>query len=436
MAPKYNVLMLGWEFYPVFAGGMGVVTSEIVQGLVNQNIGVHFVIPRLPTKIEVPRVNFISAEEYTANPQTISKYKETKSHLKKTYVDTKIIPYSSSRIESEESIFYNALSSDEETVSHNHTPGRKYKSIYHNEMMRDIKMFEDKTAQIAMESDFQLIHAHDWVTFRAAIKAKAVSGKPVVLHVHATEMDRSGDNPDVVKFDIEKECLLQADFVVTVSEKSKADIIQHYKVSPDKIYVIHNSTNFQQQHQRSILAKKDKLVLFLGRITMQKGPEYFIYAANKVLRYLPDTIFLMTGDGDATTRCIDLVNDLGIHKNFIFTGFITGSAKERLYASADLFVMPSVSEPFGVVALEAIKSGTPVIVSKTSGAAEIIHNSLKVDFWDVDKLADEIHAVLRYGSLHDELLDRQVHDLNDQNWDHQIDVLMKVYELAKQKSSQ
>jgi len=429
--PKYNVLMLGWEFYPVFAGGMGVVTSEIVSGLTAANIGVHFVIPRLPQKIIVDRVNLISAEDYIAHPSTVSKTKEYVNSVKKTYVDTEIMPYGANVLSGEKLSSDLVSSSNTETQPKSASSKSNPKSLYHSDLFRDIKMFEDRTVEIALESDYDLIHAHDWMTFKAAIKAKNVTGKPVVLHVHAMESDRSGDNPNMVILNIERECLQQADYVIAVSKKVKEDIIKNYNIDANKIFVIHNSTNFYQAHNRSILSQQDKIVLFLGRITMQKGPEYFIYAAAKVLLHAPKTLFVMAGDGDAFKKCIDLINDLGIEKNFIFTGFLVGDKKSRLYASADLFVMPSVSEPFGVVALEAIKSGTPVIVSKTSGAAEIIYNSLTVDFWDINKMADMMHSVLKYQSLHDELIENQSEDLESQNWNHQIDVLMRVYELAK-----
>ena len=432
----YNVLMLGWEFYPVFAGGMGVVTSEIVSGLTQANIGVHFVIPRLPHKIEVENVLFTSAQDYISSPQTKKVAKDISRNYSKTYVDTVFVPYKTQDLFKDENndIEFNNQTFVEGTqniINKNHTS----KSIYHSEIWQDIKMFEDKIIEIALDSDFDIIHAHDWITFRAAIKAKHITGKPVVLHVHATESDRSGDNPNKVVFDIEKECLHQADFIIAVSNKGKEDIIRNYLINPEKITVIHNSTTFHQPHIRTILAKKDKIVLFLGRLTMQKGPEYFIYSAEKVLKYLPEIIFVMAGDGDALTQCIELVNKLNIEKNFVFTGFVTGEYKERLFASADLFVMPSVSEPFGVVALEAIKSGTPVLVSKTSGASEIISNALKVDFWDINKISDMIHATLKYPSLNSELTERQVNDLDSQNWNHQVDVIIEVYKKAISEAS-
>ncbi|MEI7604187.1 MAG: glycosyltransferase [bacterium] len=424
--PKYNILMLGWEFYPVFAGGMGVVTSEIVDGLTDANIGVHFVIPRLPKKIEIEKVHITSAEAFIPSESSLFTVNNYSSILKRTYVDTVYAPYETKNIfnQSEVTKYNERVKVNFENKVTNPN------SIYHNDLFADIKMFEDKSALIALENNFDIIHAHDWLTFRAAIKAKELTGKPVVLHVHATEIDRSGENVNTVIFDIEKECLEKADYVIAVSAKTKNDIIKHYNIPENKVFVVHNSSNFHQPHTRSILSKEDKIVLFLGRITMQKGAEYFIQAAAKVLRFLPDTIFVMVGDGDKLQECIDLVNELNIEKNFIFTGFLTGHNKERMYSSADLFVMPSVSEPFGVVALEAIRSGTPVIVSKTSGAAEIINNSLKIDFWDVNKLADTMHATLKYQSLHDEMIENQGRDLNEQNWNHQIDAIIKVYELA------
>ena len=429
-SPRFNVLMLGWEIYPVFAGGMGVVTSEIVHGLTDANIGVHFVIPRLPQKIEIDKVNFTSAHEYVPQDKTINLISKKTSYFKKTYIDTIFEPYKT------QNIYRNGYSTREEIFETKNSIEKSNsitstKSLYNKEILRDIKMFEDRTAEIALESNFDLIHAHDWITFRAAITAKHLTGKPVVLHVHATEIDRSGNNPNKIVFDIEKECLEQADFVIAVSNKGKEDIINHYGINPSKITVIHNSTNFNQSHNRTIMSKKDKIVLFLGRITMQKGPEYFIYAASKVLKYLPNTIFIMAGEGDLLPRCIELVNDLNIEKNFLFTGnFVTGDDKNRLYASSDVFVMSSVSEPFGIVALEAIKSGTPVIISKNSGAAEIVKDALTIDFWDIDKLADMIHASLKYSSLHDELIENQEKNVNSQNWNHQIDVIIEIYKRA------
>lgn len=426
--PKYNVLMLGWEFYPVFVGGMGVVTSEIVEGLTDANIGVHFVIPKLPKSIQVENVHITSAADFVPQESNPIKLR----NLQKTYVDTVFTPYNTQYVKNDYDLS-STLKDITHMASDNVGPYCLSSSLYHSNIIKEIEFFEDKTAQIALESDFDLIHAHEWLTFKAAIRAKELTGKPVILHVHGTEVDRSGQFPNMTIFNIEKECLIQADYVIAVSNKNKTDIINHYGIDPKKIFVIHNSTNFSQNHQRNILSKEDKIVLFLGRITMQKGPEYYIQAAAKVLKYMPDVTFIMASDGDLFPRCVELVNDLGIQKNFIFTGYISGKPRDRLYSSADLFVMPSVSEPFGVVPLEAIKSGTPVIISKTSGVAEIIHNAIKVDFWDTDRLADSIYSALKYKSLHDELIERQQSDINSLNWNHQIDVMIKVYEMAMGK---
>jgi glycosyltransferase involved in cell wall biosynthesis len=257
---------------------------------------------------------------------------------------------------------------------------------------------------IALDDDYDIIHCHDWMTFPAGIEAKRVTGKPLVVHVHATEFDRTGGhsiNPYV--YDIERQGMLQADRVIAISDYVRQRLIKDYGIPNEKITVVYNAID-ETPSQNFNIKKTDKIVLFLGRITLQKGPDYFIEAAKKVLDFDPDVKFIFVGSGDMEPKIIDRVAQLGIGSKVLFAGWAKlGPETDRFYQMADVYVMPSVSEPFGLTPLESLKNHTPVIISKQSGVSEVLKNALKVDFWDVDELTNKILSVINYKGLHHEL---------------------------------
>lgn len=252
--------------------------------------------------------------------------------------------------------------------------------------------------------DFDVIHAHDWLTYPAGIRAKEVSGKPLIVHVHATEFDRAGKNVDNRVFEIERQGMTEADKIIAVSQWTKDVIVGKYGIDPQKVTVVHNGIVASESMKIPFIPKiGDHVVTFLGRITYQKGPQYFVDAARKVLDYFPDTHFIMAGSGDLLSAMIDRVAQMKLSTRIHFTGFLKGEQMRQVWSVTDVYVMPSVSEPFGITPLEAIQAGVPVIVSNQSGVSEVVDHALKVDFWDTDALANAIINVLRHKGLSDSL---------------------------------
>jgi glycosyltransferase involved in cell wall biosynthesis len=245
------------------------------------------------------------------------------------------------------------------------------------------------------------------MTFPAGIAVAAYSGKPLVVQVHSTEFDRSGEHVNQGVYDIERQGVHAANKVIAVSNYTRNIVVSRYAVPPEKVEVVYNGIEFPDASEappdQAWPSKRDKVVLFLGRITMQKGPEYFLYAAKRVLEREKNVKFIMAGDGDRLCGTIELAAWLGIGHRVFFTRFLRGAEVDKAYRMADLYVMPSVSEPFGLAPLEALQHNVPVLISKQSGIAEILHNALKVDFWDIDEMANKIMAVLRHPPLQETL---------------------------------
>ncbi len=275
------------------------------------------------------------------------------------------------------------------------------KADYSGDMYTEVHRYAAIAAELAGNEQFDIIHAHDWMTYPAGIAVAAVSGKPLIVHVHSTEFDRSGENVNQMIYDIEREGMHIADRIIAVSHFTRNIIISRYGVSGVKVEVVHNGAERDGNRTLAagIIKRDEKLVLFLGRITMQKGPEYFLQAAKRVLEVMDDVKFVMAGSGDMMHRAIEMAAELGIGSKVLFTGFLRGDDVQKIYEMADLFVMPSVSEPFGLVPLEAMHNDIPVIISKQSGVSEVLTHALKVDFWDTEDMANKIVAVLKYAAL-------------------------------------
>ena len=309
------------------------------------------------------------------------------------------------------------------------------KNFYGSDFFNEVLRYGHNAQKIAKKENFDIIHAHDWLSFPAGIAAKNISGKPLVVHIHATEFDRTGSNPNPVVYAIEKIGMEKADAVVAVSQFTKNKIIENYGIVPEKIKVVHNAINpnyFDQDtgSPNTLLDLKKagkKIVLFVGRITLQKGPDYLVRAAQKVLQFNPNVVFIMAGSGDMTRQIIEMAANMGIADKFLFAGFLQGNDLKKAYAAADLFVLPSVSEPFGLVALESLTLKTPILVSKQSGIAEIIQNALKVDFWDVDEIANKILACLTYQGLGATLQEESHKELKKVSWEKSAQKCVEIY---------
>jgi glycogen(starch) synthase len=395
-----RVLMLGWEFPPFKSGGLGTACYGLTKGLARQGVHVTFVMPVAPEGAKAEFVKLIGANQFGKN-------------IKVLQVPSTLAPYQTADQYAED---YAPLST---------------KGVYGKNIYQEARRFARVAKIIAKKEPHDVIHAHDWMTYDAGIEARKVSGKPLVVHIHATEFDRTGDHPNTYISNIEYKGLKEADLIIANSNFTKNNVMKHYKIPENKIRVVHwgieEDDPAYHLNYRSTINKKGKVVLFLGRITIQKGPDYFIEVAKKVHDFEPNTYFVIAGDGDMMPRIINRAHELGIADKVIFTGFLQGADVHKAFQMADLYVMPSVSEPFGLVALESLKNKTPIIVSKQSGVSEVLKNCLKTDFWDIDKMTDMIVNVLRNQALHDELKELGHNEVQKFNLDEPARKIHDVY---------
>lgn len=425
-----KVLMFGWEFPPHIAGGLGTACYGIVKGLAHNGVETLFVMPSasgdedqsVTTIINASDVPVAYPEEFTAS--------DFLSKVSFVHIGTNMVPY----LDPQE--FHSLVEKDRlrQEKDFRIQYGAKYhfSGKYGSNLMEEVARYAMVGGTIALEhkDEFDIIHAHDWLTYNAGIAAKQLTGKPLVVQVHATSFDRSSDkNIDTRVYEIEKRGMEAADCVITVSDLTRNIVITKYGIDPKKVVTVHNAVDFSGRSEVSVeRGVKDKVVTFLGRITFQKGPEYFIEAAAKVLKRTDHVRFVMAGSGDMMNRCISHVARLGISDRFHFTGFLRGADVQKMFALSDVYVMPSVSEPFGISPLEAMRSNVPSIISKQSGAAEVLKYAFKVDFWDVDAMADEIYALLSYPALSKFAVKYGYDEVNALKWNNATAKMKKIYE--------
>ncbi len=301
---------------------------------------------------------------------------------------------------------------------------------YGQDMYSEVHRYAAVAASLALHESFDLIHAHDWMTYPAGMAAAVATGKPLIVHVHSTEFDRSGEHVNQMIYDIERAGMERADKIIAVSHYTRNLIISRYGVAGDKVEVVHNGveSNGSWSLTSTGIDRDEKIVLFLGRITMQKGPEYFLRAAKKVVDVMDNVKFVMAGSGDMMNRTINMAAELGIGNKVLFTGFLRGDEVRQIYEMADLYVMPSVSEPFGIAPLEAMNHDVPVIISKQSGVSEVLTHALKVDFWDVDEIANKIAAVLKYPPLQLTLRNHGNFEVRKLRWKDSAEKCAAIYE--------
>ena len=426
-----KVLMFGWEFPPHIAGGLGTACEGIVNGLAHNGVETLFVMPKASGDEDQSCTTIINASDIEVRDVS-STVEEFINRVKFLYVDSNLVPY----VDPDE--YFTAIERlKAEGLSRTEIGfGQKFSfsGKYGANLMEEVSRYAQVGGTIAMQykDSFDLIHAHDWLTYLAGIAAKELTGKPLVVHVHATSYDRGDEKHiDSRVLDIEKRGMLAADKVVTVSDLTRNIVINKYGIDPAKVVTVHNAVDFSGREDISIeRGVKDKVVTFLGRITFQKGPEYFIEAAAKVLKRTSNVRFVMAGSGDMMNRCIRQVARLGISDRFHFTGFLRGRQVQEMFALSDVYIMPSVSEPFGISPLEAMRTGVPSIISHQSGAAEVLKYALKVDFWDVDALADDIYALVTYPALTAFASKQGYDEVNRLKWNGATAKLKKVYESA------
>lgn len=389
--------MLGWELPPHNSGGLGVACYQLCRGLAKKNVDIEFV---LPYAADHSAIDFMKVT--AAHPQGVDAVWRT------------LMAYDSAK--------YIFDDGSEEWVD------------IHEQSAR----YEKAVAQLVEKQEYDIIHANDWLTFRAALRARERANCPLVVHLHSVESDRSGGhggNPLVQE--IEGTALLLADEVIAVSEHTKKAIMYDYGIPADKIQVVHNSIDRSAlepldphnsyRYLEALRAQGWRVVTNVGRLTIQKGLPNLLLAAKKVVEKAPRTMFLIVGDGDQFRELMLMAAELGIAKNVIFTGFQRGKHWRDAFAASDLFVMPSVSEPFGLTPLEAINYGAPSLISHQSGVSEVVNNCLKVDFWDVDEMANQIVAVVQNDALRDELKQNLFNEFQRLSWDASVDKLLGIY---------
>ena len=419
--------MFGWEFPPHIAGGLGTACEGIVKGLAHNGVEVLFVMPSASGDEDQSCARIINASDVAVNNVSDS-VEEFINKVKFINVDSSLVPYV------DPSEYYEAIEKmKKEHVSETSVGfGQKFKfsGKYGANLLEEVSRYAQVGGTIAMQNEFDVIHAHDWLTYLAGIAAKELTGKPLVVHVHATSFDRGSDDMvDSRVYAIEKRGMEAADCVVTVSDLTRNIVINRYGIDPAKVVTVHNAVDFSGRDDIKVKrAVSDKIVTFLGRITFQKGPEYFIEAAAKVLKRTPNVRFVMAGSGDMMNKAIRQVARLGISDRFHFTGFLRGKEVQKMFALSDVYIMPSVSEPFGISPLEAMRSNVPSIISHQSGAAEVLKYALKVDFWDVDAMADDIYALLQYPALARFATKQGYDEVNELKWNGATAKLKKVYE--------
>lgn len=388
-----RVLMFGWEFPPYISGGLGTACYGLSKGLIEHGAEILFVLPRLFGGEDAGTMRMIGAAEAEL-PEEFSRFME-QGKMQLLQVNTALFPYAT-----EKSYLADSVNMDDEVASASkRTMDGGITGLYGTRLMDEVFRYASLAPDIAARYRFDLIHAHDWLTYPAGMAASSYAGKPMVAHLHATEYDRSGEFPDERVMEIEKMGMEAADRVIAVSEYTKKIAIKQYQIDEKKVDVVHNGVlpGFERKEVKS--NKTFPVVVFLGRVTFQKGPEYFLYTAAKVLRSNPDVRFVIAGHGDKLRSMITLAARLKISSRVSFTGFIQGAEIGQLFGDSHVYVMPSVSEPFGISALEAAQAGVPVIISRQTGVAEVLKSALKTDFWDVDGMSDAIIALLQHHSL-------------------------------------
>lgn len=424
--------MFGWEFPPHIAGGLGTACYGMTRGLARNEVEVTFVVPHAYGDEDQRFTHVVNASDVEALYGSVTNGAEDiLDKMSFIRIDSNMVPY----ISPEEYASYHEkyIKTGQKVWESSDIWKQRYtfSGKYGANLMEEVARYAIVAAQVAqdLKGQFDVIHAHDWLTYFAGIAAKRVSGKPLVVHMHATEYDRSGENVNTQVYAIERAGMEAADRVIAVSNLTRNIVITKYGIPAEKVVTVHNAVRFAENGsdapERGV---EDKIVTFLGRITYQKGPDYFVEAAAKVLKKVPNVRFVMAGSGDMMNHVIRRVARLGISDRFHFTGFLRGDDVHKMFRLSDVYVMPSVSEPFGISPLEAMRSNVPVIISKQSGVAEVLDYAVKVDYWDVDAMADAIYGLITYPALSRMFASKGLEEVTNLKWNDAAAKIKAVYE--------
>ena len=406
--------MFGWEFPPHILGGLGTASYGLTQGMWQcGDMDITFVIPK----------PFGDEDRHFANIIGTSQIPVAWRDVSRDYVEQRI-----GNVMNPDLYFRlrDHIYADFNYMRTNDLGCIEFSGRYPDNLLEEINI---TAGVIARTLDFDIIHSHDWLTYPAGIHAKQVTGKPLVIHVHATDFDRSRGNVNPTVFNIERDGMLNADHIITVSNLTRATVIDKYGIDPAKVTTVHNAVTplSPELLNVEVTRPKEKVVTFLGRITMQKGPEYFVEAAAKVLRLCHNARFVMAGSGDMMDKMINLAAERGIADRFHFPGFQKGKQVYEMLKASDVYIMPSVSEPFGISPLEAMQMGVPSIISKQSGCAEILTNVIKTDYWDIDAMANAIYSIITYPAMHTQLKEAGLAEVNQITWDKAGQKVIDIY---------
>ena len=409
--------MFGWEFPPHILGGLGTASYGLTKGMHNcGNMDITFVIPKPWGDEERDFANIIGACNTPVAWRDVNW----------DYVENRLGKFMNPQL------YYDLrdrIYADFNYMRLNDLGCIEFSGKYPDNLIEEINNYSIVAGVIARTIDCDVIHSHDWLTYPAGIHAKNVTGKPLVIHVHATDFDRSRGNVNPTVFGIEKDGMHHADHIITVSNLTRQTVIEKYGIDPAKVTTVHNAVIPLRDDLLSIPKpeNKEKVVTFLGRITMQKGPEYFVEAAVKVLQKDHNVRFVMAGSGDMMDQMIALAAKRGIADRFHFTGFLRGRQVYEMLKASDVYIMPSVSEPFGISPLEAMQMGVPSIISKQSGCAEILNNVIKTDYWDIDAMADAIHSIISYPSMYESLKTEGIEEMKGITWEKAGQKVIDIY---------
>lgn len=413
-----KVLMFGWEFPPHILGGLGTASYGLTQGLSEQEgVEITFCLPRLRGD-EDQSFGKLIGMNYTP---------VVWRDLDWDYVNSRVGEFMDPQLYFD---LRDKLYADFSSIATNDLGCIEFSGTYPENIQEEINSYSIAAGVVARQQEFDIIHSHDWVTYPAGIHAKLVSGKPLVIHVHATDFDRSRGNVNPVVYSMEKNGMDYADHILCVSELTRQTVIHKYHQSPSKVSTLHNAVWPLSQEILDIVPQKfdnEKIVTFLGRITMQKGPEYFVEAASLVLKKTKNVRFVMAGSGDMMNEMILMAAEKGIADRFHFPGFMKGKEVYEVLKASDVYIMPSVSEPFGISPLEAMQCSVPTIISKQSGCAEILTNCIKTDYWDIQAMADAIYAICTYPALYSYLEKEGKKEVDEIKWEYVGEKLHKIY---------
>ena len=432
-----RVLMFGWEFPPHIAGGLGTACYGMTRGLARNDVEVIFVMPKASGDEDERFVKVVNASDVEArySNSAIEGADDIMRKISFIHIDSNMVPYiSPEEWDTYREEYERTGKKFWEREGDSWTQRYTFSGKYGANLMEEVARYAVVAAEVArqLEGQFDVIHAHDWLTYFAGIAAKRVSGKPLVVHMHATSFDRSSsDNIDTRVYEIERAGMAAADRVIAVSNLTRNIVIEKYNIPAEKVITVHNAVRFaEKENELPERGVEDKIITFLGRITFQKGPDYFVEAAAKVLKRVPNVRFVMAGSGDMMNHVIRRVARLGIADRFHFTGFLKGDDVHKMFQLSDVYIMPSVSEPFGISPLEAMRANVPSIISKQSGVAEVLDYAVKVDYWDVDAMADAIYGFVKYPALAKMFSEKGLEEVTGLKWNSAAAKIKAVYEDA------